>query len=83
MTIRVVYHHEVDCWWAESPDIDGWTVAGQTYGDVHRLVQDGVSFALASQVNDARGGFDELRFSSVVLEHHVAGASSPPSSPAA
>jgi predicted RNase H-like HicB family nuclease len=71
MTVRVLYHHEADGWWAESPDIDGWTVAGETYEEVRRLAEDGVSFALASQADDGGEGFDEGRFSDVALEHYV------------
>jgi len=22
-TVRVIYHHEADGWWAESPDVEG------------------------------------------------------------
>lgn len=45
-TVRVIYHHEPDGWWAESPDIDGWSAAGATYDEVHRLVEEGVRFPL-------------------------------------
>lgn len=45
-TVRVIYRHESDGWWAESPDIDGWSVAGETYAEVHELACEGVSFAL-------------------------------------
>ena len=71
MTVRVLYHHEADGWWVESPDIDGWTVAGDTYEQVRRLAEDGVTFALASQAEDAGEDFDESRFSDVALEHYV------------
>ena len=49
MTIRILYHQEPQGWWAESPDIDGWSVAGETYDEVRRLAEDGVSFALAAR----------------------------------
>jgi predicted RNase H-like HicB family nuclease len=41
VTVRVLYHREPDGWWAESPDIDGWTVAGETCDEVRALVDDG------------------------------------------
>ncbi len=44
-TVRVNYHQERDGWWAESPDIDGWSVAGRSYAEVRRLASEGVSFA--------------------------------------
>lgn len=55
-TVRVIYHREVDGWWAESPDVEGWFAAGETYAEVLDLAEDGVPFAL---------GHD------VVLEHHT------------
>lgn len=30
-TVRVIYHHEADGWWAESPDVEGWSAAGDSY----------------------------------------------------
>jgi hypothetical protein len=27
-TVRVIYHHETDDWWAESSDVEGWSAAG-------------------------------------------------------
>jgi predicted RNase H-like HicB family nuclease len=44
--IRVIYHHEPDGWWAESPDIAGWYAAGGSYEEVHLLAEEGVRFAL-------------------------------------
>lgn len=47
-TIRVIYHREPDGWWAESPDIDGWSAAGGTYDEVRALAVEGVPFVLGS-----------------------------------
>ena len=44
--VRIIYHREADGWWAESPDVDGWTAAGDSYGEVVRLAEEGVPFAL-------------------------------------
>ena len=71
MTVRVLYHREPEGWWAESPDIEGWTVAGETYEAVRQLVDDGVTFALASAAENGGEGFDEERFASVAVEHFV------------
>ena len=71
MTIRILYHHEPQGWWAESPDIDGWSVAGDTYEEVRQLAEDGVTFALASAVDDRGEGFDEQHFASLNVEHYV------------
>jgi predicted RNase H-like HicB family nuclease len=45
-TIRVIYHRERDGWWAESPDVEGWSAAGATYDEVRALAEDGIAFAL-------------------------------------
>ena len=44
--VRIIYHHEADCWWAESPDVEGWSAAGNTYAEVVKLAEKGVPFAL-------------------------------------
>ena len=71
MTIRVLYHREPEGWWAESPDIAGWTVAGDSYEAVRQLVEDGVAFGLATAAEDRGDEFDETRFASVAIEHFV------------
>jgi predicted RNase H-like HicB family nuclease len=43
--IRVIYHREPDGWWAESPDVPGWSAAGATFEEVYALAEDGVRFA--------------------------------------
>jgi predicted RNase H-like HicB family nuclease len=45
-TVRVIYHHEGDSWWAESPDVDGWSAAGDSYAEVAKLAEEGIPFAL-------------------------------------
>jgi len=49
-TVRVIYHHEDEGWWAESPDVDGWSAAGDTYAEVAKLAEEGVPFALNREV---------------------------------
>jgi predicted RNase H-like HicB family nuclease len=44
--VRVIYHHESDGWWAESPDVDGWSAAGDSYAEVVKLAEEGIAFAL-------------------------------------
>jgi predicted RNase H-like HicB family nuclease len=46
MTVRVLYHEEPEGWWAESPDVDGWTAAGGTFDEVRELAEEGIRFAL-------------------------------------
>jgi predicted RNase H-like HicB family nuclease len=45
-TIRLIHHHEPHGWWAESPDIEGWSAAADTYEELHDLAEEGVRFAL-------------------------------------
>jgi predicted RNase H-like HicB family nuclease len=45
-TVRVIYHHETDGWWAESPDVEGWSAAGDSYAEVSKLAKEGIPFAL-------------------------------------
>jgi predicted RNase H-like HicB family nuclease len=71
VTVRVLYHDEPEGWWAESPDIEGWTVAGESFEQVRQLVEDGVSFALASAAEDRGESFDEACFADTKVEHYV------------
>lgn len=56
-TVRVIYHHEDGSWWAESPDVERWYAAGDTYSEVAKLAEEGIPFALERD--------------DVVLEHFV------------
>jgi predicted RNase H-like HicB family nuclease len=44
--IRVIYRHEPEGWWAESPDVEGWTAVGESYAEVLKLTEEGIPFAL-------------------------------------
>ncbi len=44
--VRVLYHHEARTWWAESPDVNGWSAIGDSYVEIAKLVNEGVPFAL-------------------------------------
>jgi hypothetical protein len=58
-TVRVIYHSEQDGWWAESPDFEGYTAVGATYGEVREHVLEGIP--------DMAGvGLDELNLVEVV-----------------
>ncbi len=41
-TVRVLYRAERDGWWAESPDLPGYTAVGKDYGEVRRLTHEGL-----------------------------------------
>lgn len=41
---RVIYHHEAEGWWAESPEVPGWNAAGATLAEVRELAEEGVQF---------------------------------------
>jgi predicted RNase H-like HicB family nuclease len=55
--IRIIYHEEPEGWWAESPDVEGWSAAGGSYEEVRQLVEEGIPFALERET--------------VELEHYV------------
>jgi predicted RNase H-like HicB family nuclease len=44
--VRIIYHHEGGNWWAESPDVERWYAAGDTYAEVIKLAEEGVPFVL-------------------------------------
>jgi predicted RNase H-like HicB family nuclease len=44
--IRVIYHHETEGWWAESPDVKGWLAVADSYEEVVKLAEEGIPFAL-------------------------------------
>lgn len=44
--VRVLHRHDDDCWWAESPDVEGWSAAGKTYAEVVKLAEEGIPPAL-------------------------------------
>ena len=41
MLVRILYHHEPEGWWAESPDMERWTAVGRTFEEVRRLGEEG------------------------------------------
>lgn len=71
MTVRVLYHQELEGWWADSPEIESWTVVGESFQGARQLVEEGVSFALASAADDRGEGFDESRFANLTIEHYI------------
>lgn len=56
--VRVIYHREADGWWAESPDLKGWSAAGDSYTKARRLATDGVRFV--RQAEASRPGSSRL-----------------------
>jgi len=44
--IRIIYHHDPEAWWAESPDVKGWTAVADSYGEILKLAEEGIPFAL-------------------------------------
>jgi predicted RNase H-like HicB family nuclease len=42
--VRIIYHHEPEGWWAESPDLERFTAAGATYAEVREQAHEGASF---------------------------------------
>lgn len=46
----VVYHREDGMWWADSPDLDGYTAVGDSIGELQLLVHEGLPFYVGSDV---------------------------------
>jgi predicted RNase H-like HicB family nuclease len=42
--VRVIYHLDDDGWWAESPDVPGWTGVGDSFDEVRDLAHEGLPF---------------------------------------
>lgn len=45
---RIVLHYEDGSWWAESPDLEGFTVVAQTLRELQSAVREAVAFHLKS-----------------------------------
>jgi predicted RNase H-like HicB family nuclease len=45
-TVSVVYHHDPEAWWADSPDLPGWTATAETLDELRALADEGVRFSL-------------------------------------
>jgi predicted RNase H-like HicB family nuclease len=43
-SIRMEYHREPDGWWAESPDLPGFSAAGRTFAEVRAQAHEGARF---------------------------------------
>ena len=56
---RVIYHYEEDGWWAESPDVAGWTAADGDLGELRRLVREGLHYVTGAPVAIVEYGLPE------------------------
>lgn len=52
--IRIIYHQEGLQWWAESPDVDGFTAGGDSLSEARELAREGVAFYFDDQDLDIR-----------------------------
>jgi predicted RNase H-like HicB family nuclease len=54
--VTVIYHKDPDGWWADSPDVPGWTATAGSLDELTHLAGEGVRFALERDdvVVDAR-----------------------------
>ncbi len=43
--VRIRYHNEPEGWWADSPDLPGFSAAGETFTEVRDMAIRGVEFA--------------------------------------
>ena len=67
--VRVIYReHAGHGWSAESPDLPGWRIFGDSYEDARQLADEGVRFVLACEAEE-RGEPEPKTFPHV--EHYV------------
>lgn len=59
-TVRVHYHNEDDQWWAESPDLPGYSAAGASFIECQEQVYDGLPYFLEAPVSIDEDGVPEL-----------------------
>jgi predicted RNase H-like HicB family nuclease len=48
--VRVQYHLDEGSWWADSPDVPGFTAVAETLQELRPLAREGVCFALDEKV---------------------------------
>ncbi len=46
--IKVVYHREQSSWWANSPEVPGFHVGGETLVETRHRVREGLPFFLGA-----------------------------------
>jgi predicted RNase H-like HicB family nuclease len=49
-SVRVICHYAEDGWWAESPDVQGWSAAGESFSEIRALAVEGIPFGLGGDV---------------------------------
>lgn len=57
-TVRVIYREEAEGWWAESPDVSGYTAADNSLDNLRDLVPEGISEFLEEPVLVIEAGSD-------------------------
>ncbi|HEY3945733.1 MAG TPA: hypothetical protein VGL78_10935 [Solirubrobacteraceae bacterium] len=45
-SVRAIYHSDPGGWWADSPDVPGWSATADGVDELRELVEEGVRFAL-------------------------------------
>lgn len=66
--VRIIYHVEPDGWWAESPDLPGYTAVGATFQKVRELVFEGVPDLSGEEVH-----IEEIMPSAKLSPNHWSG----------
>lgn len=58
--VRIRYHYDPEgAWWADSPDLERWTAAGETFADVRMQAHEGASRFSGEQVMIVEEGVPE------------------------
>jgi predicted RNase H-like HicB family nuclease len=66
--VPVAYHHEPDGWWADSPEIPGWSATAESVDELRQLVEDGIRFALEDANVTIYHMLEELQVSGLTFD---------------
>jgi predicted RNase H-like HicB family nuclease len=74
--VHVRYHFEEDSWWADSPDIEGYSAAADSFDEVRAQVREGMPFFLGEAAAIVEEGVpDQFPFGdAAVATIHITGA---------
>lgn len=70
-TVRVIYRADSDGWWAESPDVPGYTAIGQDYDEVRGLTHEGLPDFTGEDLDFQETVFSLVSYSPQTISHSL------------
>ena len=52
-SVKIVYHRDEGAWWADSPDMPGFSAVGDTFDDTRKLALEDIPFYFERMENGA------------------------------